>query len=721
MVPCRIRVRELALTFLVITLAIHAARAQSVTTYHYDNYRTGWNEDETILTPVSVNSSFFGLQQSVALDDQVDAQPLYVPGVNITAGEFQGPHNVIYVATESDSVFAIDAQSGTVLLSVSLGTPIPYPLGCTENGPNVGITSTPVIDPTSNTLYVMVYTQQSGTPQYLLHALDLGSLADKVAPQLVSASHTLTNGSTFEFNANYQRQRPGLLLANGNIYAGFGSFCDFAADVSRGWLLGWQTGTLTPLPANEIFDFQASSPSSFFLSSIWMSGYAPAVDDSGNILVVTGNSDPSGTTYDGVTNIQESVIKISPDLSTVLDLFTPSDWSLLDKTDGDFGSGGVLVLPEQQGAFPHLAVAAGKQGNLFFMNEDDLGGYSSSRNNVLGTYHVGSCWCGQSYYVDPSDSIARVVTSGGTEMQVYRVLTAPSPALSLASQSTSLFSTQQDAGFFTTISSNGVSNPVIWAVSRPLGVSSSAIHLYAFNPESGSTLKPIYSAVAGTWPNLGGNANLVPVVANGQVFVASYKELEIFGLAKATTTTTLSSVINPSSYGQAIILTARVSTNGFVAPTGTVTFQNGTQTLGTEPLNGGAAALSISTLPLGSNSLTAQYGGDSYNNGSESAVLAQNVSLAAITLTLSSNRNPSNTGQAVKFTATLTSTGGLPKGQQVTFSYNGNELGTAKISATGTANLTTKTLPIGSSLIIATYGGSADYGAASGSVTQVVK
>ena len=178
------------------------------------------------------------------------------------------------------------------------------------------------------------------------------ALTDKVMPQMVSASHALTNGTTFNFNATYQRQRPGLFLANGNIYAGFGSFCDYSANLSRGWLLGWKTGTLTPLPANRLNDLQDSSPHNFFLSSIWMSGYGPAADDSGNILFVTGNSDYSGTTYDGVTNIQESVVKVSSNLDVVLDLFTPDNQSSLDQGDADFGSGGVLVLPDQPGSHP---------------------------------------------------------------------------------------------------------------------------------------------------------------------------------------------------------------------------------------------------------------------------------------------------------------------------------------------------------------------------------
>jgi hypothetical protein len=173
-------IRAVLLVFLGFATAT-AAGAQSIITYHYDNYRTGWNSNETILTPANVNSSNFGLVHSVELDDQVDGQPLYVPGVNITAGPYQGTHNVVYVAAESNTIYAIDAESGTVLLSPNFGTPIPKPLGCNNNGPNVGINSTPVIDPTSNTLYVMVYALENNTPAYLLHALALGSLTDTVS------------------------------------------------------------------------------------------------------------------------------------------------------------------------------------------------------------------------------------------------------------------------------------------------------------------------------------------------------------------------------------------------------------------------------------------------------------------------------------------------------------------------------------------------------------
>ena len=263
---------------------------------------------------------------------------------------------MVYVATEGNTIYAIDAEAGTVLLKPNFGTPVGFPLGCTNNGPNVGINSTPVIDLSSNTLYVVIYTQDSTGPAYRIHALDLGSLTDKVTPQLVTASHTLTDGTTFNFNATYQRQRPGLLLANGNVYAGFGSFCDFAANVSRGWLLGL-VHRLAHAASGEP-DLRYPGHPRPTTSSSLRSG-CPAIglatDDSGNILFVTGNSDYSGTTYDGVSNIQESVVKVSSNLATVLDLFTPKNQASLDQTDADFGSGGVLVLPDQPGSIRHIS------------------------------------------------------------------------------------------------------------------------------------------------------------------------------------------------------------------------------------------------------------------------------------------------------------------------------------------------------------------------------
>ena len=216
-------------------------------------------------------------------------------------------------------------------------------------------------------------------------------------------------------------------------------------------------------------------------------------------------------------------------------MFTPSNQASLDQSDADFGSGGALVLPDQAGTIPHMIVAAGKVGTMFLMNGDKLGGYSTTKNNVLGSYFSGPCWCGQSYFVD-SDGFPRVVSSGGRVVKDWKVLTSPKPALQLVSSSPSPgIGGGQDGGFFTTISSNGTSSPIIWALSRPASGTQPKIALYAFNPDvTGSTMTQLFKGFAGAWPNVGGNANLVPVVANGQVFVASNKQLQIFGLKAAT-------------------------------------------------------------------------------------------------------------------------------------------------------------------------------------------
>jgi hypothetical protein len=510
----------------------------SVTTYHDDNLRTGWNPSESILTPSNVTPTTFRMISSVALDDLVDAQPLVVANQTIAG---QGVHNVVYVATENNTVYAIDSSIGSILQKVNLGAPVPMPLGCNNNGPNVGITGTPTIDVQNQTIYVMAYTLVAGQPTYRLHALQLQSLQEEAgSPITVVASHSLANGSQYSFIPKVQRQRPGLLESNGNIYAGFGSFCDFATGRSRGWLLGWNAQTLTPLAANELTDRRASAPipggGSWFLSSIWMSGDGIADDEAGNVFFVTGNSDKYVNTYTGTTNIQESVVKMPEALTSVLDLFTPSNFFSLDQHDTDYSSGGVLVLPDQPGPVPHLAVAAGKDGRLFIVDRDDMGRLHNPDIPVF--VRIGGCWCGSSYY-QGSDGIGRVVSSGGNQVETWTVNTSLKPALTLEASSSALASTSQDPGFFTTVSSNGTNanTAIIWAIGRPSG-SDNHLTLYAFNAtKSGSNLPQLWSGNAGFWPNLSTNASLVPTVANGMVYVASNKQLAIFGLSPAVVKT----------------------------------------------------------------------------------------------------------------------------------------------------------------------------------------
>jgi hypothetical protein len=519
-----------------------AAAQVAITTHHYDVGRTGWNSHETALTYQTVaptGTATFGLLRNVVLDAQVDAQPLVVPNVSIVGDPNAGKHDVVFVATEANTLYAIDPTRGTVLNSRNFGTAVAMPLGCTNNASTVGINSTPVIDIATNSLYIVSYTQAAAGPTYMLHRLALADFSDIVPPQIVAASLPLANGIAFPFNATYQRLRAALLLNNGAIYAGFASFCDLSASKSRGWLLGWQADTLAPLPVNSrpgtivsvLTDRQPRDRHSFFLSSIWMSGSGPAADAAGKVFFVTGNSDISGTTYNGHTNIQESVVKFDPLKNRIVSLFTPANVGTLDQTDSDFGSGGVILLPVSPVGLPsHLAAAAGKDGWLFLMNSDALGGYNgpAGPDLVLGRVHIGGCWCEPSYF---NSTGPQLVSSGGNTLQLWSVVGSTTQAL-VPGPST-IIQNGQDGGFFTTVSSNGAANPIIWAVSRPTDNSPANVLLYAFaaQPVAGSaTLRQLFVRVAGHWPNTGGNANIVPVVANGLVYVASNGLLAIFGI-----------------------------------------------------------------------------------------------------------------------------------------------------------------------------------------------
>ena len=510
-------------------MSVAAVQAANVTTHHYDNLRTGWNQSETILTPNAVRGASFGLLAAVPLDEQVDAQPLLVTGQNIAGGQ----HDVVYVATENDTVYALDAASGAILLQTSLGAPVPIsalPGECGNNSASVGINGTPVIDSAAGILYVIAYTYTDKKPIYYLHALNIDTLVDTVAPAVISASAKLANNTTYKFNPAANRQRAGMLLANGNVYAGFASFCDINANLSRGWVLGWQAGSLVPLTSNELTNKFALDQDRFYLSSVWMSGSGLAASASGDIYFVTGNSDPSGNAYNSTNNISESVVQMSSDLSSVKSIFTPVGPNyghvVLDQDDSDFASGGVLLLPPQSGAASNLAVAVGKVGIMYLLNADSLrNGSVTATGSALQSQNIGGgCWCVSSYYT-ADDGFGRVVSSGGGQAIVWKVTGGATPPLTRVASSSAVQGGVQDPGFFTTVSSNGSKSVVIWAVGRPAD-STNQLRLYAF-AEHGNQL---FSGVPGTWPNLGGNANVVPVVANGKVYVASYKQLAIYGL-----------------------------------------------------------------------------------------------------------------------------------------------------------------------------------------------
>jgi hypothetical protein len=255
-----------------------ACGTAEVLTYHNDAQRTGWNPNEKVLTPGSVKPSVFYSIKTVPLDDQVDAQPLVVAD---QAVEGHSKGTVVYVVTENNTVYAIDACSGAILKRVNLGPAVPKPLGCFNNADQVGTTGTPVIDKNAQVLYVIAYTLAArpggfSGPIYQLHKLDLSTLADKPgSPVTVTAYQTLEDGTFFPFNATYQRQRAALLQANGNIYAGFASFCDLKAENSRGWVLGWNGKELSPLATSELTNkstWLLKTPSAASLVTCHLSG-----------------------------------------------------------------------------------------------------------------------------------------------------------------------------------------------------------------------------------------------------------------------------------------------------------------------------------------------------------------------------------------------------------------------------------------------------------------
>jgi hypothetical protein len=513
-----------------------------VPTYHNDNLRTGWNAAETVLTPASVASANFGLLQQVAVDDQVTGQPLFLSALSINGGT----HDVVYVVTENNTLFAIDAVAGTVLASRNFGPPVPGPAippaSCGTNFGHIGIHSTPVIDRSANALYLITYTYETtggvAAPVYRLHSVNLATLQDNLPSTVIAASNTLSTGAAASFNPVYLGQRTALLQSNGNIYAGFNGWCEDANTAARGWVLGWQAASLTPLAANKLMNQEAKAAKNFFLNSVWMSGAGIASDDSSGIYFLTGNGAPNGRSYDSQYNLVESAVALSFDLTTVAGFFTPEGgpvgWAALDKLDNDFSAGGILLLPDQPGAVPHMAVAAGKEGPLYLLNRDNLGGLGAGRKVTLGAYDNGGCWCTAAYY-QGSDGIGRVVASTGDNVQVWQVSTAKKTKLVSESISPALNS-GQFPGFFTSVSSNGThaNSAVIWAVARPTNVDPGYVYLWAFDPANGSAALLPAPAPSGAWPNgYWLNANVVPTVANGQVFVASYGTVAIYGLAPA--------------------------------------------------------------------------------------------------------------------------------------------------------------------------------------------
>ena len=509
---------------------------QDVLTYHGDNLRTGWFSSETQLTAGNVNSQSFGLLQTVALDGRVDAEPLVVMQQTIAG---HGIHNVVYVATENDSVYALDADNGSILWQRSFGTAVPYQYKNYDDNvfPVMGILGTPVIDRNAGAMYFVADSYNGKSDTFYLHAISLSNGKNLLKPAAIHFSEQLPSGAKWTFNPKFHLQRPGLLEANGSIYVSFGSNGDTQPDKSRGTILRYDPATLTQL-SGQITDKLHRTAAPYYLSSIWQSGYAPAADQNGDVYFSTGNSDPYKPSYSATRNRPDSMIHLSGDLSTLLDSFTTYNYFQLDQGDVDMGSGGMLLLPDQPGSIPHLSVAGGKDGRAFLMNRDDLGGYTSNGpDNVLQTFNMGSCWCGPAYFVG-EDGAPYVLTGGGNGVTSWQLQTSPSVQLIQKSSTGSgaVNGLPDDGGSVPVVSSNGTTpgSAVVWFVQKPATSSDqdpgTPVTLWAY--AASNLTQPLVQISAGTWTHaVNSNANLIPTVANGKVYVASNKQLRIFGLS----------------------------------------------------------------------------------------------------------------------------------------------------------------------------------------------
>jgi hypothetical protein len=597
------------LTLILACLTPAGAQAfAGVLTQHNDVGRTGQNLSETILTPQNVSAATFGKLFSYSVDGQIYAQPLYVPNVSIPG---QGTHNVVYVETQNDSVYAFDADglSPTALWQVSYVDPAAgiTPVSCMTDGksdiscgvyPIYGITSTPVIDPSTTppTMYLLSRTDNKGTYYQTLHAIDITTGLDiSGSPVNISGSVPGTGDGSDKGIVNFlslqDLQRAGLLELNGIIYIGW-------AGAKHGWIMGYNAaGYDAPtLQQTAIFNTTPNSR----IGGVWAAGNGLAADSSGNIYAAVGNALFDANT--GGSDYGDSVLKLGADLS-VVDYFTPNDQSCRAANDLDLGSGGPMILPTQSGSVPNEFLMLGKGGapcdsdpvasRMYLLNQEDLGEYNTTQDLAVEEV-VGS---GIGYLSSPAywqgASAANVYAAGATAyggggdyLKMYSVTDGLLSATPTA-QSTNLF----PVGATPSISANGTEDGIVWAVERTQtwdsiqpGPGPAAV-LYAYDATDLTMLYSSNSALHnGVARDRGGCGNkfAVPTIANGMVYVGTQNELDVYGF--------LGSGKTPNVYLEYPCYTFKASTLG----------KHVQETIGLK--NSGTATLTISNIAIsGSN------------------------------------------------------------------------------------------------------------------------
>jgi hypothetical protein len=496
-----------------------------VTTYKYDLNRSGQNLAESALTLTNVASSTFGLLRRLPVDGRVDAQPLYLSALSTASGKF----NTLFVATEHDSVYAFDSDSGAILWQVSLlgtGEKPSDTRGCSQVSPEIGITSTPVIDRSAGahgTMYVVAMSIDSSSNYHQrLHALDVTTGAELLnGPVEISASFPATGTATSSFDAKSYEERAALLLANGTVYTSWTSHCDDAP--YGGWIISYAQSTLA---RNGVLNVAANSSAG---PAIWMAGGGPAVDASGNIYLLTANG-AFETTMDakGFPSAQDygnSFLKISSATAglSVMDYFTMSNEVAESNADQDLGSGGELLLPDlmdSTNTVRHLLVGAGKDGNIYVVDRDSMGKFNASGNKNYQTLTgvlPGGIWStpayfnGTLYYGNVSGTLKAFAISSA------KLVTAPQ------SQSTTQFTYP---GTAPSVSANGSANGIVWAHEN---TSPAVLHAY----DATNLAHELYNSnqAAANRDQFGaGNKYITPIVADGKVFVGTGSAVAVFGL-----------------------------------------------------------------------------------------------------------------------------------------------------------------------------------------------
>jgi hypothetical protein len=552
------------------TATIGVTDLAGVYTYRNDGTRTSINGHEFLLTPSNVNTSSFGKLFSCTLDESVYAQPLWVANVAIGGGT----HNIVIVATQNDTVYAFDADNGSgttctqywkaSLLTSAYGagsgaTPIP-PADTGETGDiptEIGITSTPVIDSTTNYLYLVSNTKESGQYYQRLHRLILATGAETTgAPVVLAASVSGTgqgsSGGSLPYSALHQNQRPGLALVNGIVYMASGSHGD--NEPWHGWILGYNASTLAFASA------YCTTPNTFG-GGIWMSGSAPVFDSSNNLFVISSNG-----TYNGTTDFADSFLKLSTTSGlTLSDWFTPDDQQNLGANNIDLGQGGAVTLMNSvSGPYPHLLIGGGKEGIVYLINRDNMNHYNASNNNgAVQSWSLGG----------------NMIAASGTFWQnTFYIGAASSPLQAYAfNTTTGLFTTSPSSqsnfsvafpGLTPVISAAGVSNAILWTVdssnSGTNGAPTGPAVLYAFDPNNLAN-EFWDSTQAASNRDQAGNAVkfVVPTVANGKVYLAGVKNLTVYGLlSQAPATAVPSFSPAPGAFTTPPTVTLSDSTSG---------------------------------------------------------------------------------------------------------------------------------------------------------------